>query len=338
MNGVLEPVGPVMGISMGKWFLPFGIRGTLFAGVHNTLSEKGTEKIKEGYGGVRLEAMVNLNRLFDDRVTDPRLEVNLMGGAEAGFVAHRGATYARKVRPFTGPTLGGQLVYAVNDHIGVFGQARWSKNSYTQNFLHGTSSKRRMQNLSIETGVQYRRREECITRHQYLFEPYNFVSVGMGANYPMRTGDQQLKAMMKHLGQQFYVGYGRRWSKYSSVRGYIEMAHYPYSVSKHVYPFTLGADYLVDLSSLAATYNPERIFTVEGLAGILYTHHGTAQKDYFGVQAGLKETVRINDQWGVFAEEILRAYKGAIIPGARTLTEKEISLLPYANLGVSLYF
>lgn len=133
MNGVLEPVGPVMGISMGKWFLPFGIRGTLFAGVHNTLSEKGTEKIKEGYGGVRLEAMVNLNRLFDDRVTDPRLEVNLMGGAEAGFVAHRGATYARKVRPFTGPTLGGQLVYAVNDHIGVFGQARWSKNSYTQN-------------------------------------------------------------------------------------------------------------------------------------------------------------------------------------------------------------
>ena len=77
---------------------------------------------------------------------------------------------------------------------------------------------------------------------------------------------------------------------------------------------------------------------MEGLAGILYTHHGTAQKDYFGVQAGLKETVRINDQWGVFAEEILRAYKGAIIPGARTLTEKEISLLPYANLGVSLYF
>ena len=103
------------------------------------------------------------------------------------------------------------------------------------------------------------------------------------------------------------------------------------------------------MSTLAATYNPERIFTVEGLAGILYTHHGTAQKDYFGVQAGLKETVRINDQWGketvrindqwgVFAEEILRAYKGAIIPGARTLTEKEISLLPYANLGVSLYF
>ena len=154
----------------------------------------------------------------------------------------------------------------------------------------------------------------------------------------MRTGDQQLKAMMKHLGQQFYVGYGRRWSKYSSVRGYIEMAHYPYSVSKHVYPFTLGADYLVDLSTLAAAYNPERIFTVEGLAGILYTHHGTAQKDYFGVQAGLKETVRINDQWGVFAEEVLRGYKGAIIPGARTLTEKGISLLPYANLGVNLYF
>ena len=41
---------------------------------------------------------------------------------------------------------------------------------------------------------------------------------------------------------------------------------------------------------------------------------------------------------GVFAEEVLRGYKGAIIPGARTLTEKGISLLPYANLGVNLYF
>ena len=133
--------------------------------------------------------MLNLNRLISDKVTDPKLEANLMGGFEIGAVAHRGVTYSRKIRPFTGPTAGGQLVYAVNDHIGVFGQARWSKNNYTQKFKHGTSSKRYMQNLSIEMGVQYRRREECITRHQYLFEPYNFVSVGMGANYPMRTGD-----------------------------------------------------------------------------------------------------------------------------------------------------
>ena len=60
--------------------------------------------------------------------------------------------------------------------------------------------------------------------------------------------------------------------------------------------------------------------------------------DYIGVQAGLKETVRINVQWGGFAEEVLRGYKGAITPGARTLTEKGISLLPYAKLGVNLYF
>lgn len=338
MNGVLEPVGPVMGISMGKWFLPFGVRGTLFAGYHQTISDKGGGKIKEAYGGARLEGLVNLNRLFNDRITDPRLEVNVMGGFEVGAVAHRGSTYARKIRPFAGPTLGGQLVYAVNDHIGVFGQARWSKNKYTQNFLNGSSSKRTMQNLSLEMGVQYRRREECITPNKYLFEPYNFLSIGMGANYPMRTGDQQLQTIMKHLGQQFYVGYGRRWSQYSSVRGYVEMAHYPYAAGRHVYPVTLGADYLVDLSALAAGYNPERIFMMEALAGILYTHHDAAQKDYFGVQAGLKETVRINDRWGIFAEEIIRMYKGAIIPGARTMTDKKFSFLPYANLGVNLYF
>ncbi len=338
MNGVLEPVGPVMGLSMGKWFLPFGLRGTLFAGIHETLPDQGKGKVKEAYGGVRLEGLVNLNRLFNDGITDPKLEVNVMGGLEAGAVAHRGATYARKVRPFTGPTVGGQLVYAVNDHIGVFGQARWSKNKYTQNFRKGASSKRTMQNLSIEMGVQYRRREEHIALHKYQFEPYNFAIVAMGANHPMRSGDQQFRTMMKHLGQQFYVGYGRRWSKYSSVRGYMEVAHYPYAVSKHVYPITIGADYLVDFTTLATEYNPERIFTVEGLAGLLYTHHRAAQKDFFGIQTGLKETVRVNDRWGIFAEEVMRIYKGSIIPGARIFTDKKISLLPYANLGINMYF
>lgn len=177
MDGLLDPIGPVMGISMGKWFLPFGVRGTLFAGIHNTIPDQGSGKRKEGYGGLRLEGMVNLNRLFSDRVTDPKLEVNVMGGFEAGFVAHGGATYAKKIRPITGPTVGGQLVYAVNENIGVFGQARWSRNDYTQSFMHSkVVSERKMQNVSIELGVQYRRREECINHNKYLFEPYNFVS------------------------------------------------------------------------------------------------------------------------------------------------------------------
>lgn len=338
MNGALAPVGPAMGISIGKWFLPFGLRGTIFAGVHQTLSDQEESKTNEAYGGVRMEGMFNLNRLFNDRITAPRLEVNVMGGLEAGFVAHRGTTYAKKVRPFAGPTVGGQLVYAVNDHIGVFGQVRWSKNKYTQNFRNGSNSKRTMQNLGIEVGVQYRRREECVTLHKYKFEPYNFATVAIGANYPMRTGDQLFSTMMKHLGQQFDVSYGRKWSKYSSVRGYVELAHYPYSKDKHVYPFTLGADYLLDLSTLIAEYNPERIFTLEGIAGVLYTHHRKAQKNYFGMQTGLKETVRVNDRWGIFMEEVMRAYKGAIIPGARILTNKQISFLPYINLGANIYF
>jgi len=56
------------------------------------------------------------------------------------------------------------------------------------------------------------------------------------------------------------------------------------------------------------------------------------------MQGGLKETFRVNDRWGIFAEEAMRVYKGAIIPGARTLTNGDFSLMPYANLGVSYIF
>ena len=272
-------------------------------------------------------------------MTDPKLEVNLTGGVEVGGVAHRGNTYKDKIRPFIGPTAGGQLLYAVNDRIGVFGQARWSQNQYTQTFRGGRKSEdRKMQNLSVEMGVQYRRRAEDVNKKDIFFEPYNFASVAVGASYPMRSGDQNLKKMMHHLGQQFSLSYGRRYSQYASVRGNLEVGHLQYRRGGHTYPLTLGADYMVDFTALAAGYNRERICTVEGFAGILYTHHGAARKDYFGMQGGLKETFRVNDRWGIFAEEAMRAYKGAIIPGARTLTNGEFSLMPYANLGVSYIF
>lgn len=340
MNGLLEPVGPAMGIGIGKWFLPLGVRGTIFGGLHRTVPDDGKmDTRKEVYAGLRLEGMLNLNRLFNCGVTDPKLEVNLTGGVEVGGVAHRGKTYAKKVRPFIGPTAGGQLLYAVNDRIGVFGQARWSRNNYTQTFVGGRKSQdRRMQNLSVEMGVQYRRRAEDVNKKDVFFEPYNFASVAVGASYPMRSGDQNLKKMMHHLGQQFSLSYGRRYSQYASVRGNLEVGHLQYRRGGHTYPLTLGADYMVDFTALAAGYNRERICTVEGFAGILYTHHGAARKDYFGMQGGLKETFRVNDRWGIFAEEAMRVYKGAIIPGARTLTNGDFSLMPYANLGVSYIF
>lgn len=338
MKHKLSPLGPAFGIAMGKWYAPLGVRGGLFAGFHKTLSDDQTYTLKEGYIGGRLEGLLNLNRLFNHHVTDPRLEANLFGGYELGFLAHRGEKYDRKVRPFHGPTAGAQLVYAVNSRIGVFGQARWSKSLYTQSFKNSAYVEDRfMQNLGIELGVQYRRRTEDIT-NKYLFTPYNFVSVAVGASYPTRTGEVQVKQMMKHLGQQLSVSYGRRWSRYSSVRGTVEMGHLPYAGGRHTYPLTLGVDYMADLSALAAEYNPERIFSVELFAGILYTHHKAAKKNYFGMQGGLKESFRINDRWGVFLEEGVRTYKNAIIPGARTLTDKNFSLMPFANMGVNYFF
>lgn len=56
------------------------------------------------------------------------------------------------------------------------------------------------------------------------------------------------------------------------------------------------------------------------------------------MQGGLKESFRINDRWGVFLEEGVRTYKNAIIPGARTLTDKNFSLMPFANMGVNYFF
>ncbi|WP_181214785.1 hypothetical protein [Phocaeicola faecicola] len=334
--GKIRPLGPTASLSLGKWFMPLGVRATAFGGFHFTDNPE-RKKGKEVYAGGRVEALLNLNTLLKPSVTDPRMEVNLAAGYELGAVAHRSPQYAKQLRWTNGPTGAVQLVYFVTEQIGLFGEGRYSMSDYTQPYENGQVYDRRMNNLSAVFGVQYRRRKARFDERRGVFEPHNFVYGSLGGNFPVRTSGLSMKNLRNVLGQQASLGIGRQYSAFSGVRAGIEVARWADS-KRPAYPLTLSADYLLNVTNLIGNYNPERIFDLNAFVGVAYTHHDLEKKHYGALEGGLLQEFRVSDSWSIYAEEYARMYKGKIAPSVRVYTSNEVSLLLGGNLGLKYRF
>lgn len=331
--------GPAMGLSVGKWWMPLGMRATAFGGMHYVPNDVYTGISEEPYAGLRLEGMVNLNTFFFPRSREPKFEINAMAGYELGVVAHRATTaYSKKVRPFHGPTFAGQLLYAVNDKWGVFAQARWSGSRYEQPFVDGSVEKRKMDNFSLEFGVQYRRRSRKMNLDNAKFEPYSFVMAGLGGNFPVRFASVDFDKPLTYLGQQYTISLGRRFTPYSSVRASLMAGRYAYGKDKGTYPLSISADWMFDMFTAVAGYDQDRTFNVAPFIGIVYTHHETADKNLFGGQIGLNEHFRLNDRWGIYLEQAAQVYDGKITESARTFWKNRFSMVLSTSAGLTYRF
>ena len=336
----MKTLGPTAGLSLGKWLYPIGFRASMFAGFRYVPGPTTVGRSEEPFAGARLEGMINLNSFLNLDVTDPRFELNIAGGYELGLLAHRGGgVYASKIRPFHGPTVAIQPVFFIRPDWGVFAQARWSSSQYNQSFTDGRVEHRNMMNLNLEFGVQYRRRYEEMEKKKGLhkFEPYNFVSAQVGANFPLHNPGLSMSALMNALGQQFALSLGRRYSPYAAIRTSLEAARYKGSKMSS-YPLSVSADFMVDAVALSAGYNSERVVSFLPFAGIVYTHHETMEENYFGVQGGADLTFRINDKWGIFLEGAVRLYNGRITSLARPFTNRSYTLVPNGYAGVTYKF
>lgn len=331
--------GPTAGLAVGKWWMPIGLRASAFSGFHFVPNDVCSATSEEPYAGLRLEGMLNLNTFFYPKNREPKLEVNAMAGYELGVVAHRATTaYSKKVRPFHGPTVAGQLLYAVNDRWGVFAQARWSWNHYEQPFVDGSIEKRTMNNFGLEFGVQYRRRSRKMNLDDYKFEPYNFVMAGLGGNFPVRFASVDFDKPSSYIGQQYTISLGRRFTPYSSARISLMAGRYAYGKDQGTYPLSISADWMLDMFTAVAGYDADRTFNVAPFIGVVYTHHETADKNLLGGEIGLNELFRLSNHWGIYLEQTAQMYSGRITESARTFWKNRFSMVLNASVGVTYRF
>lgn len=339
-NLKMKTLGPTAGIAVGKWIHPLGVKATLFGGWEYVPNDRMNDKSEEPYAGLRLEGMANLNSLFTHYGENHKFELNLSGGIELGFLAHKGSLYSKKICSFRGPTAALQALYLVRSDLGVFAQARWTGSKYTQDFTDGSVEHRKMKNVGLELGVQYRRRYDNVEKmkRKYAFKPYSFVSAQIGTNFPLHTAGVTKSVLLDELGQQFSISYGRRYCRIAAVRGTLEAARYGYNRNQGTYPLTVGADLMIDALSIIGGYSNERRVNFYPFGGLLYTHNELGDKNNFGVQAGGDLMCRVSDGWGVYLEGALRMYKGKITPSSRTYFSREFSFVPNMSLGVCYEF
>ena len=345
--------GSEFGVSVGKWYLPFGYRCTLFGGNQPMPNEAYTEKTQHIMNGLRAEGMVNFNNLVCPYIVDPWMEFNGGVGYEVTALGHYGDAILKSPFVFAhGLTASTQLLVRLTDKYGVFLQGRYSNLHYTDKFTNGTSQKREKHNFGLQLGMQYRSNRKESRHYNRSFRPYNFVTASGGINSSLIAQNSKTLSSLLDFGRarrQFTLGLGRKLTPYSSVRGIIEMGLLGIGKHDKAHPLTLGADYLLDLTSLITHYDRERLFTLSPLIGVLYTHHerGSSEDNkketdcsgnYLGLRVGFNEHFRLNDQWGIFMEENLRVYKGKYNPKAPTFTHKDLSMLMEINIGVSYKF
>ena len=336
----MKSLGPTAGVTVGKWIHPLGVKVSVFGGWAYVPNDRMNETSEEPYGGIRLEGMLNMNSLFMHYGEDHKFELNLSGGLDLGFLAHKGSLYSKKICGFKGPTAALQALYLVRSDLGVFAQARWNGNKYSQGFVDGSVEHRQMKNVGLELGVQYRRRYDKVEkiRRKYAFEPYNFVSVQAGTNFPFHTAGVTKNILLSELGQQFSISYGRRYSRIAAVRGTLEAARYGYNKDKGTYPLTVGADLMVDALAVIGGYNDERTVNIYPFAGLLYTHNELGDENNFGIHGGTDLMFRIDEKWGIYLEGAVRMYKGQITPSARVYTSARVSFVPNMSIGVNYKF
>lgn len=324
-NNAGKTPGPSMSLSIGKWFMPVGVRATIFGGRHNTVNYAKVTG-KELYAGGRVEAMLNLNTLFNPNAQDPRFELNLAGGYELGAVGHRGSSYNGKTTAFfKGMTGAVQGIYFVDSNVGITGELRYSPVKKA-NVVAEVSQ---MRNLSIMFGVQYRRRENVFQERaqKYHFEPYNFAYSSLGFNYAVH-GVVGLKNILKK-NPGVAVGLGRWLDPFSGIRGGVEVQHH----DEGLYPLHLSFDYMLNMSNMIAGYMPDRIFDLNAFAGGVYTHNSYRNGNHWGLEGGLQQLFHFNDKWGIYLEESGRLYKGQVTPDAKVFTAMKWNMVLDARLG-----
>ena len=339
----MKTIGPTAGLSVGKWVFPLGIKGTVYGGWRYTPNDIKTSISEEPYLGLRIEGMLNLNTFVVSEITDPWLELNVTGGYQAGFLAHKATNninvYAKKIMAYHGPTLAFQAIYFVRPDLGIFAQARWSEEKYDQEMIDMPVEKRMIKNIGLEFGIQYRRRYEVVEKKKkYGFTPYNFVSAMLGTNFPLHTAGVTKETFVNELGQQFSISFGRRYCRLAAVRGTLEASRYGFANNRGTYPLTIGGDIMFDVLSIIQKYNPERPINLFPFVGLLYTHNEAADENNFGMQVGMDLECKVNDEWSVIAEAAMKAYKGQMTISSRPYTKGEFSLVPNISLGVAYKF
>ena len=259
--------------------------------------------IKKSSVGLQLDYMFNLHAIFGGY--DPLRRFALSGLVGAGY-HNIGITRIGRFNRFNfGAGLHGELRLAghwslfVEPRVDVFPNMAWRDGTAFVDPLP-----------SLSAGITYRPTPFVVDKT--LYEDKDF-------DYPRRIGDLYLtigggfagvmqasvSQPIPNKGMRFFGGLGTWWNAVSGTRLLLNASRINAAYSKYrTYAMGAQLDYLLNFSHLLRGYDPDRLFTVSGVAGVNYDYVSSqgAFRHSIGVGAGLQGAFRFNEMFGLFVE------------------------------------
>lgn len=307
---------PIAYAALGKWWNE--LSGTRLAlEVRKYRSYPQADRINMAMAGV--DYLFNISNFIAGFDPDRRFEALAAAGLRLGMKSKNNTLYP-------GVNVAVQGVYHLNGMTGLFVEP--ALQAYSSDFVNAGMHVAGMGFLgSVMVGVNLRMRGYDMKVNKNLYDKDETV----GKRFVTLAGGAQ--ARIKNLREFFWngkAGYGYRYCPYAAWRVNLENA-----ADRNYTRWTLGGDWMPDLSTLAYGYDAERKLTLKGVAGVALGVETNGNRNTFSpdIHVGGQMELRLSPQVGLFAEPMLT---GKIITGKTA--GKRIVPAGSAMLGLNYYF
>ncbi|MDD6209746.1 MAG: hypothetical protein PUB21_03970 [Bacteroidales bacterium] len=297
-------------LSAGKWFHPYhGARLSFSAGHVPMAKEKNLAILS-----LQTDYLFNLSSYVQGDSWNRIFSLFLIGGPEVAFVS-RSAEHVS----VPGFGVGVQGAFSICPNVDLYVEPRFS--AYSSD-LTGLTGKTPNILLSLQAGLTYKPQREGGVRSSLsfrygrsgddrnLFKDFTFADRSVrgmyvfasGAPTSVITGHFSGQSAKESIGWIVSAGWGKWFSSVSGIRlsggiGVSPMWNRDYRIGM------LNLDYTLNLTSLSAGYDPERIFDLIGIIGASYAfshdkknHHG------FGGSVGFQGRFNVCQPLDLFVE------------------------------------
>lgn len=333
MKESIEGLGPTVSLGIGKWFTPASaLRLSGVAGFcDNPLKQVNAGDFK--HVDFRADYMLNFNNVFGGY--DPDRIFSLIGIAGLNLAATKNGSASWKYAPGVG--VGAQANVRVSRNLDLFVEPRI--NIYGDQYAGGRSWGKKdwtgEVNVGLTTYLDRTERSAQPFSSNHFFDNM-FMTAGVGAQLLLT------KSVVDHsgtLGPLFSVSLGKWFTPISGLRitgagGYF--ASYTSQRMRHPY-VTAGVDYLLNIHSALAGYDPDRSFEWIGTVGANVAYVGKTERKFNpGFSLGLQALWHVSPRLGIYIEPQVRGYGDKFAPGS--VKDFGIDALMVLNAGLHYTF
>lgn len=299
-------INPKASVSLGKWFT--SVSGLRLSGDVGTLGSRDADNKFKRYilGSVSAEYMLNVTSLMTGYNPDRVFElIGLIGvnaliknGSESNFMV--------------GGNIGLQALFNVSPSVGVYLEPQIR--IYPDKFTHSNIGIINADATgSLVLGVNYRMRGYDRAESRARFEEQDrndfFFSLSGGVA-GLQTSMRKGQGLSNKIGVTGAISFGKWYTPLSAWRVGVNGMHIPNVKNRKIQYFGANLDYLMNLSTLFAGYNSDRIFEVAGIAGIDLGASSSRSKLVFipGFHVGLQGVFNVSPQFDLYIEPKLNFY------------------------------